>query len=80
MAVGRASPQGIDWSKLRMKETETTLRILMATLLAGIALAGAPLTSTEEHQVRLYIDFLRTQSAGIPASPPRSQPSTKESP
>ena len=28
---------------------------------AALAYPGAPLTSAEEHQVRLYIDFLRTQ-------------------
>ena len=42
--------------------------------------AGAPLTSAEEHQVRLYIDFLRTQGTKTPAGLPGSQPSTKESP
>jgi len=46
----------------------------------ALTYAGAPLTSAEEHQVRLYIDFLRTQSTGTPAGLPRSKPSTKESP
>ena len=45
----------------------------------ALAYAGEPLTSAEEHQVRLYVDFLRTQRTRTPAVRPGSQPSTKES-
>jgi DNA-binding MarR family transcriptional regulator len=41
---------------------------------------GAPLTSAEEHQVRRYIDFLRTQGTQAPAAVhPGARTSTKES-
>ena len=39
-----------------------------------LAYAGAPLTSAEEHQVRLYIDFLRTQSPSTELIPPSVDP------
>lgn len=46
-----------------------------------LAYAGEPLTSAEEHQVRLYIDFLRTQGTRTAAgSRPDSQPFAKETP
>jgi DNA-binding MarR family transcriptional regulator len=46
---------------------------------AVLAYPGAPLTSAEEHQVRLYIDFLRTQGTRTPAGAhPGDQTSTKE--
>ena len=45
-----------------------------------LAYAGPPLTSTEEHQVRLYIDFLRTQGSRAAAgNRPADRPPTKES-
>ena len=46
---------------------------------AVLAYPGAPLTSAEEHQVRLYIDFLRTQGTRTPAGAhPGDTSSTKE--
>lgn len=43
-----------------------------------LAYSGAPLTASEEHQVRLYIDFLRTQGPRSPAGTLSGHPSAKD--